>query len=213
MSERINETEHIDESDSTTSGWNSLFDIPFRDAETQEFDRAELEQQTFDKLNKNRSAKKTFQRIILGVAVAAALIGGVAGVFNNSEQGGTSRPVRIEEVIEAADAFVDKDSDDLVWFEEITDNAGRSVEYNQYLRDKGQSYDKVLQGDITQVEMGWWDGRGPMYRTTDQDADGEWDVVHKFDVDTEVLSTIDLSEMDDVGAGSFTMSGVEQLFG
>lgn len=51
-----------------------------------------------------------------------------------------------------------------------------------------------------------------MYRATDQDADGKWDVVQKYNIYTDELSTIDLNELDDLNTDSLTMSGVEQLF-
>lgn len=212
MSEQFSNRERNDESNQSDGKWDSLSDIPFNAIEAQETGRTELEQQTIDKLNQNHNAKKTFQKIILGVTMAAVLAGGAIGILNSSEQRGEAHPISVTEAVDSADEFVDRDSEDLVWFEEITDDTGLTVEYSQHFRDQNQSYDRTLQGDVAQIEIDWWEGRGPMYRATDQDADGKWDVVQKYNIYTDELSTIDLNELDDLNTDSLTMSGVEQLF-
>lgn len=85
--------------------------------------------------------------------MTAVVIGSAVSMLNSLEQSVESRPVTIGGVIEAADMFVDKDSEDLVWFEEITDSTGLNVEYNQHFRDMERSYDGALRDDVAQVEM------------------------------------------------------------
>ena len=115
--------------------------------------------------------------------------------------------ISVEQVVEKANHFVDcEDDDDLVWFEVITDNSGTTIEHGS---DSTAELNSNQIGEIDTVEMDWWKGRGDIFKVTDTNADGKWDVAQRMDPSNGSTRSINFKKGD--GAPS-TMSETEQLF-
>ena len=173
-------------------------------------ERQELERATVDKINKNPKAKNIFKKIALGVLLSAVVVGGTVGISHNlnSNHETTNAPISIQEVADNAQHFVDIDSDDLVWMETVSNNAGGTVELNE--NTIGQAGSITGFEEVSSVEMDWWQGQGDMYRAIDTDGNGTWDTASRLNPYTNESETIQLGEED--GSGATTMQEIQSQF-
>lgn len=173
-------------------------------------ERQELERATVDKINKNPKAKNIFKKIALGVLLSAIVIGGTVGISHNlnSNHETANAPISIQEVADNAQHFVDIDSDDLVWMETVSNNAGGTVELNE--NTIGQAGSITGFEEVSSVQMDWWQGQGDMYRAIDTDGNGTWDTASRLNPYTNESETIQLGEED--GPGATTMQEIQSQF-
>ena len=173
-------------------------------------ERQELERATVDKINKNPKAKNSFKKIALGVLLSAIVIGGTVGISHNlnSNHETANAPISIQEVADNAQHFVDIDSDDLVWMETVSNNAGGTVELNE--NTIGQAGSITGFEEVSSVQMDWWQGQGDMYRAIDTDGNGTWDTASRLNPYTNESETIQLGEED--GPGATTMQEIQSQF-
>ncbi|MBR3365804.1 hypothetical protein IKG48_01635 [Candidatus Saccharibacteria bacterium] len=173
-------------------------------------ERQELERATVDKINKNPKAKNIFKKIALGVLLSAVVIGGAVGISHNlnSNHETANASISIQEVADNAQYFVDIDSDDLVWMETVSNNAGGTVELNE--NTIGQAGSITGFEEVSSVQMDWWQGQGDMYRAIDADGNGTWDTASRLNPYTNESETIQLGEKD--GSGATTMQEIQSQF-
>jgi len=173
-------------------------------------ERQELERATVDKINKNPKAKNIFKKIALGVLLSAVVIGGAVGIsYNlNSNHETANAPISIQEIADNAQHFIDIDSDDLVWMETVSNNAGETIELNE--NTIGQAGSITGFEELSSAQMDWWQGQGDMYRAIDTDGNGTWDTALRLNPYTNESETIQLNEKD--GSSATTMQEIQSQF-
>lgn len=204
------------------TGWESLSDATFDKAQTEANlqaaqeqieavrERQELERETVDKITKNHKAKNIFKKLALGVILSATLIGGamMADRTPNPDRGAANRAVSVQEVVDHTQSFVDINSDDLVWSEMISNNAGGIIELSE--NTIGQASNITGFEEVSSIQMDWWQGQGDMYRATDTNGDGTWDTASRLNPYTNETETIQLNQ--DGGASAMTMQQIQGQF-
>ena len=138
------------------------------------------------------------------------VIGGAVGISHNlnSNHETTNAPISIQEVADNAQQFIDIDSDDLVWMETVSNNAGGTIELNE--NTIGQAGSITGFEEVSSVQMDWWQGQGDMYRAIDTDGNGTWDTASRLNPYTNESETIQLGEED--GSGATTMQEIQSQF-
>ena len=216
------------------SGWN-MDDMEFAGKDTNEAEKDVLRQEVCEKINRDKRARNIFKKVILQAFIASAVVAAGFGLGRMSNESETriqnmpvgqeveeveevndasssesetpSQKISVEQVVENANHFVDREDDDLVWFEDITDNSGTTIGHGN---DSTAELNSNQIGEIKTIEMDWWEGRGDMFRVTDTNADGKWDVAQrKNPYEDNSTYSINLKNAD---SAPDTMSGIEQLF-
>ena len=164
-------------------------------------ERKELIENTVERIKKTPRMKQILKKIALGTMIGAAIVGGVANF--NSQRGGEG--LSAQEIKSSTEAFVDIKDDDLVWFEDITNSDGLTLELGEHNLSDAESYQY---GDVTDIEMNWWVGQGDMYRASDSNGDGVWDEADRLNPYTNEVQKIEIDEDMSVS----TMSEVQGLF-
>ena len=170
-------------------------------------EREKLENEVEEKIANNSGWGKTFKKIAFtAFAVALVTIGGLV-TKDHLEEKQASETIRIQEIANNIQEFMDDDSENVVMMCTIKNGKELSREINKETIEKTLQEPEFRFNAVYNIE--WWGSSSNIYGAIDTDADGNMDIASKLNVLTNDQDVISL-EHDD--GAKWTMSKIEKQF-
>ena len=174
-----------------------------------EYNKREAEENVaVSKIERNPKAKDAFKKLVAKALLVAVVVGsGVAlnkGIDKIKDKTEGAKTLSLQEVADDTLRFMDIHSGDLTWMLRAEDEDGGTASVSR--ESFNDDLARAELGEISRVDIAWWEGEGDMYSASDVDGDGAYDTAEKINASTGESASVEIPE--DV----VTAQGVQGLF-